>query len=125
MRVKLLDIPALAPDFTEMELACPCCGELPEVDLVEKLQELRTEIGEPVFITSCARCLHHNKAVGGAENSYHLQGLAVDAYLKNWNVERAFELFNAAWNVGFRGFGVPKKDFIHLDLRLKRSLFGY
>ena len=42
------------------------------------LNKLRTEFGYPIIINSAFRRPSVNKAVGGAENSYHLQGLAAD-----------------------------------------------
>lgn len=42
------------------------------------LQPLRDAMKFPIIITSGYRCTALNKAVGGVENSYHLQGLAAD-----------------------------------------------
>ena len=42
------------------------------------LDQLRHYIGCPLFINSGYRCPELNKAVGGANNSNHLKGLAAD-----------------------------------------------
>lgn len=46
------------------------------------LQSIRDELGQPIFITSGYRCSALNSLVGGARNSLHLHGLAVDIYCK-------------------------------------------
>ena len=38
----------------------------------------RDRIGKPLSITSGFRCNRHNKAVGGAEQSFHTLGMAAD-----------------------------------------------
>lgn len=42
------------------------------------LNGLRERFGAPIYVNSCYRCPDVNRAVGGAENSYHLQGRAAD-----------------------------------------------
>lgn len=45
---------------------------------IGRLDEIREGYGKPIIITSGFRCNELNKAVGGKDTSYHLQGLAVD-----------------------------------------------
>ena len=48
-------------------------------DLVEMvLDPLRERWGVPIHVNSGYRCPELNKIVGGAENSYHLRGMAAD-----------------------------------------------
>lgn len=42
------------------------------------LNGLRERFGAPIYINSGYRCPAVNRAVGGVDNSYHLQGRAVD-----------------------------------------------
>lgn len=42
------------------------------------LDPLREAWGKPVVVTSGYRCPALNKAVGGAKNSHHMQGMAAD-----------------------------------------------
>ena len=42
------------------------------------LNGLRERFGAPIYINSGYRCPDVNRSVGGAENSYHLQGRAAD-----------------------------------------------
>ena len=47
------------------------------------LQPLRDALGKPITITSGFRCHKLNKLVGGAENSQHKSGEAVDFWCEN------------------------------------------
>lgn len=42
------------------------------------LDPLREVWGKPIVVTSGYRCPELNKAVGGARNSHHMQGMAAD-----------------------------------------------
>lgn len=46
--------------------------------VLEKLDLVRAHIDKPIYINSGYRCKELNKEVGGAENSYHMKGLAAD-----------------------------------------------
>jgi len=67
--------------FSPWEFLCPCCGEgsgkISEL-LVTRLDTLRGERGEPVFVNSGWRCAVHNMRVGGSRVSRHLIGCAAD-----------------------------------------------
>ncbi len=104
----------LTDNFNLKEFECRCCKQVKiDSELVRLLQELRNKIGQPIIITSGYRCEKHNKEVGGKEDSYHLQGLAVD-------VTGSFQVGRVALiakDVGFRGIGIYReKHFLHLDL---------
>lgn len=43
-----------------------------------KMEKVRAILGAPIFISSWYRCLELNTAVGGASNSDHMRGAAVD-----------------------------------------------
>ena len=58
--------------FPSVRIMCNACKVLETLDLV------RAHIDKPIFINSGYRCKELNKAVGGAENSYHTEGLAAD-----------------------------------------------
>ncbi|HEC66609.1 MAG TPA: peptidase M15, partial [bacterium] len=68
----------LSPHFSLNEFASSDTNEV-KIDsrLVEICQELRDKIGR-LTVTSGYRTILHNERVGGASNSYHLRGLAVD-----------------------------------------------
>ena len=112
------DVPKNAwrwPNFSPAEIACRGTGKLlinePALD---KLQALRDRLGKPLIVRSAYRSSEHNRAVGGATRSKHLDGAAFDIAMANHDPV-AFEA--AARAVGFLGFGFyPRSGFIHVDL---------
>lgn len=86
-----------------------------DAELVEKLQKLRERLGLPVIINSPYRCPERNKQVGGADDSYHMKGMAVDIGLHNQILDIE-TIANLAVKIGFRGIGLYD-IFIHLDVR--------
>lgn len=104
--------------FSVEELACPCCGELRMDDeFMRMISHLRMILKFPFPVTSGYRCPEHNRAVGGAPDSPHLRGRAVD--INVWG-ERAYRLVGEAQDFGISGIGVSQKGdyssrFIHLD----------
>jgi len=73
----------LTTHFSTAEFTCNCknlsCKEQKiEVKLVAKLQKLRDQLKKPLQVHSGYRCAAHNKAIGGAKNSNHVKGQAVD-----------------------------------------------
>jgi hypothetical protein len=81
------------PNFSPAEIACRGTGKLlinePALD---KLQALRDRLGKPLIVRSAYRSPEHNRAVGGATRSKHLDGAAFDIAMANHEV-------------GFLGFG--------------------
>jgi zinc D-Ala-D-Ala carboxypeptidase len=107
-------------NFSPAEIACRGTGKLlvNEVAL-ERLQALRNRLGKPLIVRSAYRSPEHNRAVGGAKRSKHLEGTAFDIGMSNHDPV-AFEA--AAREAGFLGFGFyPRSDFIHVDLGPKRE----
>ncbi len=107
----------LSEHFTRDELACRCCGRLHQnhAALVVELEKLRAAYGEPLIITSGYRCTRHNVKVGGATNSRHLAGDAVD--IATPTPEHQTRLLMAAKRCGgWNGVGIAS-TFVHLDRR--------
>jgi len=100
--------------FKPSEFACPCCGrcEMSE-ELIFKLDHIRKCLGLPVYITSGFRCELHNKVVGGAPDSAHLKGLAVD--VSAFSSAYRCELISCAIFMRIRRIGIAK-TFVHLDI---------
>jgi uncharacterized protein YcbK (DUF882 family) len=120
-------------NFKPKEFACPCCSiSNVDPDLVEALEQYRTEVGDkPVFVLSGCRCPQHNADVGGAEHSRHLtNGLracdAVDVRVPGMTLP---QLYFAACKVkpfNEGGIGIYlDKGFIHLDTRPGRERWGH
>ena len=109
----------LSANFKVKEFACRDGADkvLIDVDLVAKLQDLRTYLNKPITITSGYRTDSYNKQCGGADNSYHLKGQAVDIYCSGVKpiVIALWAEFN---NLG--GIGVyldRSQEFVHIDTR--------
>ena len=84
-------------NFTDAELSCKCgCGKKPTQEFFERLQELRDQFGHAMTISSAFRCQKHNEKVGGAKNSKHLEGIAVDVLIP---VELRYKLIKDAMSL--------------------------
>ena len=71
------DVPAAAwrwPNFSPAEIACRGTGKLLVNEAaLDALQALRTRLGKPLIIRSAYRSPEHNRAVGGAKASKHME----------------------------------------------------
>ena len=117
------DVPESAwrwPSFSPAEIACRGTGQLKlHPEALDKLQALRDRLGKPLIVRSAYRSPDHNRAVGGAKASKHMEGTAFDIAMANHD-PAAFEA--AARAVGFLGFGYyPRSGFIHIDLGPART----
>lgn len=91
------------PSFSQAEIACRGTGKLlVNAPALDKLQALRNRLGKPLIVRSAYRSPEHNRAVGGATRSKHMNGAAFDIAMSNHDPV-AFEA--AAREVGFLGFG--------------------
>jgi hypothetical protein len=102
------------PNFSPAEIACRGTGRLLiDEEALDRLQALRDALGKPLIVRSAYRSPEHNRAVGGAVASRHLDGAAFDIAMVNHDPE-AFE--TSARAAGFRGFGFyPRSGFMHID----------
>lgn len=112
------DVPADTwrwPNVSPAEIACRGTGSIRlHPAALDKLQALRDRLGKPLIIRSAYRSPEHNRAVGGAPASKHMEGTAFDIAMENHD-PAAFEA--AARAVGFQGFGFyPRSGFMHVDL---------
>ena len=104
----------LSRNFSRREFECPCCGKSKvTVDLVRLLQRMRDESDFPYIISSGFRCEQHNKAVGGAVNSDHLEGTAAD--VRYYNGTQMYKLLKLALKHGADRIGVGE-NFIHISI---------
>ena len=108
------------PNFSPAEIACRGTGKLLVHEAaLDRLQALRDRLGKPFIVRSAYRSPEHNRAVGGAKRSKHMEGTAFDIAMSNHD-PAAFEA--AAREAGFLGFGFyPRSGFIHIDLGPKRE----
>ena len=112
----------LSANFKVKEFACKDGSDkvLIDINLVEKLQELRNYLGKPITITSGYRTDSYNRQCGGAENSYHIKGQAADIYSSD--IKPIIIALWAEFN-GLGGIGVyldRSQEFVHLDTRSQK-----
>lgn len=88
---------------------------MPKQQLINKLNEIREAYSKPITIVSAARCEKHNKSVGGAQRSAHIEGIAAD--LKRTPELLAFLIANLEkFNVWMED-PLATPTWIHIDLR--------
>jgi len=94
------------------------------IELVVMFERIRQHFGSrPITINSAYRTKAYNKKIGGAPNSQHLHGKALDLQPPSGMDVTAFfnELkLNSHW-MGFRGLG-KYKTFVHCDIRDSKEL---
>lgn len=111
-------------NFTKEELKCKCgCGRFNvDTEYLIRLQAYRYLLGLKMNVTSCCRCIKHNKNEGGVETSLHQcetkPTTAVDFYCSNMN--KAYEL---ACKLGLFNEVIwyKSKNFIHIGLDRKQN----
>lgn len=109
----------LSPHFNAKEFACNHCGTALVTDaLLDALEKLRSNLGgKPISINSGYRCPVHNKAVGGAADSMHMYGNAVDL-VDTVTVDQAKK-------AGFTGIGTSNGRALHVDVRDTPAQWSY
>ena len=114
--------------FTESEMACKCCGQVPpqgvDQHLYELLDDIRERVGQPLILSCACRCPAHNAEVGGVPNSQHVTGQAADIIVPDdMTVE---ELACISEEMGADGVGRYFSDgFVHVDVRSGRCADTY
>lgn len=101
----------------EAYIGCPCgkCGGFP-VEPTERLMlaadAVREHFGSPLIPTSTVRCKDHNAAVGGVWNSRHMEGRAMDFYVKGVDGSTVLD-FVRTLNPGYAY--IISGDAVHMD----------
>ena len=127
--------------FSLHEFACKCsvCNRnpntipknMPPLELLEVLTELREYFGQPITINSGYRCPTHNNNIGGAEKSRHVIGDAVDIVVKNTTTESVYKHIISKY--GDRPYGIAVNinasnkyaGFVHIDTRGVKARWAY
>jgi uncharacterized protein YcbK (DUF882 family) len=107
----------ISAHFNREEFTCSCgCGfDTVDTQLIQVLEDIRTHFGKPIIITSSARCVTHNKAIGGSARSQHTKGRAADIVVKDIT-RAAVHRYLTENYIGMYGIG-KYEDFTHIDTR--------
>ena len=118
--------------FSREEFACSFTNNCAmDSEMVEKLEALREEFGQPMRLSSAYRDpkLHPRERMKPNGPGYHGQGKAVDVLIYGAD---AIRLLKLAIKHGFNGIGINQKNdfsqrFIHLDTRNpeKSAIWSY
>jgi len=110
------------PNFSFNEIACQETGECEmNEDTMDRLQELRSEYGRGLRISSGFRSPRHSIEAkkkdpeGNPRPGSHATGRAIDIAVRG---EDAYMVLALATSLGFTGIGVSQKGdniFLHLD----------
>lgn len=85
---------------------------------------LRGLLGRSFKVNSGFRTPEHNRSEGGAPQSGHLTGEALDIGTRGWTERERCDLIIYALKLGFTGIGIAK-TFIHLDVKARRASWRY
>ena len=107
----------LTANLSRHEFACKCgCGfDTLDIETAWVIQDVCDHFQTTVLITSGCRCEVHNKKVGGAEMSKHLEGRAGDCKFAKVTPEGVHDYLIKKYKDRF-GFGCYP-TFNHIDTR--------
>lgn len=118
--------------FSREEFACSFTNNCAmDSEMVEKLEALREEFGQPMRLSSAYRDpkLHPRERTKPNGPGYHGKGMAVDVLIHGPD---AIRLLKLAIKHGFNGIGINQRNdfsqrFIHLDTRSpeKSAIWSY
>jgi uncharacterized protein YcbK (DUF882 family) len=113
------------------ELACKDGTPYPEefkedgrvYDLANSFERIRDLYEKPIIILSAFRTPEHNRKIGGARNSLHLEGMALDLRPpKGISTKRFYEdIRDYAKFIRVQGIG-RYNTFVHIDIRESHRL---
>jgi uncharacterized protein YcbK (DUF882 family) len=101
--------------FKTSDFDCQETGENEmDPEFIRKVDELRSAVGRPLYVTSGYRSPNHSIEAKKAQPGTHAQGIACDIKVSGGAERR--ELVKQAFYLGFTGIGVAKA-FVHVDTR--------
>lgn len=113
----------LSENFCVKEFACKDGSDTLKIDLdlIPLIQRFRNYVETGVYFNSAYRTPSYNKKVGGATNSYHVKGQALDIpFLNSYKYLTSREKMCAFFNtLGVKGI-IIYPTFIHVDTRTSK-----
>ena len=95
----------LTRDFNSQDFACKCCGKVSiTFRVANAVQHLYDLSDGNLVVHSSYRCVKKNRAVGGATNSKHILGEAIDFHIEGYSVKKSLLLLIAIPE--FMGIGI-------------------
>lgn len=121
-------------DSKEFDCKCGCLSRPPKMppdELINCLEEIRTNFNAPVIINSGYRCEEYNRFIGGAKSSRHVVGDAVDFVVRGVKTAEVYAF--VLHKYGSKPYGIAIKrnkansyaGFVHLDVRGKKARWEY
>ena len=113
------------PNFTPDELACKHCkaqGITPE--MMDILQGIRTDMAQPIFLTSGYRCVKHPVEQEKDRPGEHTHGMAIDILCHGARALRIIELAQQrnVKRIGVHQKGNPNGRFVHIGIADRYNL---
>lgn len=113
----------LSENFSVKEFACKDGSDTIKIDLdlIPLIQRFRNYVETGVYFNSAYRTPSYNKKVGGATNSYHVKGQALDIpFLNSYKYLTSRDKMCAFFNtLGVKGI-IIYPTFIHVDTRTSK-----
>lgn len=107
----------LSENFKVTEFSCKGSRtlpkDMPDPKLLELLEKIREHFNAPITINSGYRSPKHNRDIGGAENSYHVKGMAADIVVQGVPASKVYNYLNVFHEGGLGRY----KTFTHVDVR--------
>jgi hypothetical protein len=110
------------PHFGWAEVRCNHCGRLPDalepvLNAARMAEKVRALLGDrPMGVHSWYRCPEHNRSVGGAPDSQHLYGRALDFTVKHLSAREVARRLRRHLGDLLGGLG-SYPGFVHIDHR--------
>jgi len=93
------------------------------IAIAQVMQQVRALLNQPIVINSWYRDPDTNRRIGGASQSRHMVGDAVDFNVPGADLKRIYSLLDPWWSV--RGGLARGNGFIHIDKRGYRARWDY
>lgn len=112
--------------FKREEFICKC-GECSKIAVDKELLDVLTDIREwaddKVIINSGNRCEKHNREIGGAKHSRHLDSIAADIVVNGKPTEDVYFYLDTKYP---NKYGIGLYDtWVHIDVRPNKARWAY